>query len=235
MRSHCTLCRNLYKNKAGAPNPRVVIITFIWRQICTLHYGPNHATALELSRTSLKHIDNSRGLSNSSPPHGAFGVLVPPNKDPSTPNLNYEALQIGGVFIKFQNVKPFYWKLCGDGSESTAVLNLCRSTASCDLCFSVKMLAVSITVKQTWSAALNALCKKRNSVKKTGRWSFDARISKKQQNISCVLLQCLLNNRSSNRRTAWKLDRLKSTISTPTGSGGSCGNPIWPHSVVFST
>ena len=36
---------------------------------------------------------------------GAFRALVPPNKAPRPIKLNYEELKIGGVFIKFQNVK----------------------------------------------------------------------------------------------------------------------------------
>jgi len=37
---------------------------------------------------------------------GGFWVLSPPNKAPGHPKLNYEALWIGGVFIKLHNVKP---------------------------------------------------------------------------------------------------------------------------------
>jgi len=32
----------------------------------------------------------------------------PPKENSKAPKLNYEALQIGGVFINFQNVKPPY-------------------------------------------------------------------------------------------------------------------------------
>jgi len=37
---------------------------------------------------------------------GGFWGLSPPNKAPCPPKLRYEALKIGGVFVKFQNVKP---------------------------------------------------------------------------------------------------------------------------------
>jgi len=49
-------------------------------------------------------------------PPGGFRGLSFPNKGPSPQKLNYEALKIGEVFVKFQNVKPPYWKLSGDGS-----------------------------------------------------------------------------------------------------------------------
>ena len=51
--------------------------------------------------------------------------LVPQNKAPSSPKLNYEALYIGGDFIKFQSVEPIwtnvklpYQKLSDDASAN---------------------------------------------------------------------------------------------------------------------
>ena len=39
-------------------------------------------------------------------PRGSFEGLIPPNKAPRPIKVNSEALSIGGVFTKFQNVKP---------------------------------------------------------------------------------------------------------------------------------
>ena len=62
-------------------------------------------------------------LSHSRRHGGAFEGLTP-KQSSKPPKLNYEALSLGGVFIKFQNVKPPwtnvkppFWKLSGDGSD----------------------------------------------------------------------------------------------------------------------
>ena len=74
-------------------------------------------TSSDIYVVSSSYIPN-----NQSRRHGG---LIPPNKALSSPKLNYEAIYIGGVFIRFQNVKspwtnvkPPYWKLFGDGSAN---------------------------------------------------------------------------------------------------------------------
>jgi len=54
---------------------------------------------------------------------GGFGGLRPPNKAPNPPKLKYEALQISGIFVKFESqaprikLKPPYLRLSSDGSD----------------------------------------------------------------------------------------------------------------------
>jgi len=60
-------------------------------------------------------------------PLGAFGGLAPQIKLHAPPKLRYEALKIGGVFVKFQNVKPLNKRKAPNIENFLAtVLDLCN-------------------------------------------------------------------------------------------------------------
>jgi len=86
--------------------PAAVILT---RHICSVIHDVTSASYslryFGLGKKSLLRFITNLRSAQSRRHRRAFGGLVPPNKTPSPPKLNYEAQQIGRVFIKFQNVK----------------------------------------------------------------------------------------------------------------------------------